>query len=346
MSPAKRPPDHANSFHTTRWTQVRSAKADSDDGRKALADLCDAYYEPVVAFLRAELGDADAAREMSHEFFAQLLAGGGITHAEREHGRFRSYLLGAVKHFLAHQREAAQRLKRGGGAVPVSLDEDASAVRAIPDAAQISPDVAFDRQWAITTLVRALDAVRAECTSQGRADFFEKVKPWLTGDAAHGDQAARSRLRHDTRALKMAIQRLEAALPRLREGGDRRYAGGRRPGGRRRCRFCSPRSLLLKKLRYQCPPPRQAYVMSDSPALPKSCPQCGAALPAEATDGLCPKCLMGEAMQPTIVSDASKPKNSAILAPEDLAPFFPSMRSCACSAAAAWARCIWRSRSR
>ncbi len=210
MSPAKRPPDHANPFHTTRWTQVRSAKADSDDGRKALADLCDAYYEPVVAFLRAELGDADAAREMSHEFFAQLLAGGGITHAEREHGRFRSYLLGAVKHFLAHYREAAQRLKRGGSAVPVSLDEDASAMRAIPDARQISPDVAFDRQWAITTLVRALDAVRAECTSQGRADFFEKVKPWLTGEAAHGDQAELAVACGMTpAALRMAIQRLK-----------------------------------------------------------------------------------------------------------------------------------------
>jgi hypothetical protein len=114
------------------------------------------YYEPVLAFLRCELRDADAAREMTHEFFAQLLAGGGIARAEREHGRFRSYLLGAVKHFLSHQRGAAQALKRGGGVVPVSMDEDASAARAIPDARQISPDAAFDRQWALTLLSRAL----------------------------------------------------------------------------------------------------------------------------------------------------------------------------------------------
>ncbi len=197
-------------FLTTRWTQVRQAKADSDDGRRALADLCDAYYEPVVAFLRCELRDADAAREMTHEFFAQILTGGGIARAEREHGRFRSYLLGAVKHFLSHQREAAQRLKRGGDVAPVSLDEDASAARAIPDARQISPDAAFDRQWAITTLVRALETVRYECTAEGRADFFEKVKPWLTGEAAHGDQVELAETCAMTpAALKMAVQRLK-----------------------------------------------------------------------------------------------------------------------------------------
>lgn len=198
----------SDSFHTTRWTQVRSAKADSEDGRKALADLCDAYYEPVVTFLRAELRDADAARELTHEFFAGLLGGGGITRAEREHGRFRSYLLGAVKHFLAHQREAALRLKRGGGAVPVSLDEDASAMRSIPDAQTLSPEAEFDRQWAVTVLAHALDAVRQECAASGKAAFFEHVKPWLTGDSAYGDQAALANACGMTpAALKMAIQR-------------------------------------------------------------------------------------------------------------------------------------------
>src|SRR5258706_1571894 len=101
-------------FRTTRWTQVSRAKADSPEGRRALAELCHAYYEPVVTFLRCELRDADGAREFTHEFFAEVLAGGAISHAEQEGGRFRSYLLGAVKHFLSHHREAARRLKRGG----------------------------------------------------------------------------------------------------------------------------------------------------------------------------------------------------------------------------------------
>ena len=113
-------------FRTTRWTQVSRAKADSPAGRRALAELCDAYYEPVAAFLRCELRDADAARELTHDFFAEVLGGGAIAHAEQERGRFRSYLLGAVKHFLVHHREAARRLKRGGrernGRNPVGAD--------------------------------------------------------------------------------------------------------------------------------------------------------------------------------------------------------------------------------
>src|SRR4030095_12208984 len=110
--PRKRP---RGDSRTTRWTQVSRAKADSPEGRRALADLCHAYYEPVVAFLRCEVRDADAARELTHEFFTEVLGGGAIAHAEQERGRFRSYLLGAVKHFLSRHREAARRLKRGGG---------------------------------------------------------------------------------------------------------------------------------------------------------------------------------------------------------------------------------------
>ena len=176
----------------------------------ALADLCDAYYEPVLAFLKCELRDRDAARELTHEFFAQMLAGGAIRAAERDQGRFRSYLLGAVKHFLSHQREAAQRLKRGGGAVLVSMDEDVSAMRAIPDAHLPSPEAAFDRQWAVTVLAHALESLRRECTSDGKVAFFEQVKPWLTGEAAHGDQAELAAACGMTpAALKMAVQRLK-----------------------------------------------------------------------------------------------------------------------------------------
>jgi DNA-directed RNA polymerase specialized sigma24 family protein len=125
-------------FRTTRWTQVSRAKADSPEGRRALTELCNAYYEPVAAFLRYELRDADAARELAHDFFAHMLAGGAIARAEQERGRFRSYLLGAVKHFLSHQREASRRLKRGGGVENISLNE--TEARSVPDAGVLSPD--------------------------------------------------------------------------------------------------------------------------------------------------------------------------------------------------------------
>jgi DNA-directed RNA polymerase specialized sigma24 family protein len=208
MTPVSRPlPGHAG-FHTTRWTRVCLAKADSEDGRRALADLCDAYYEPVVTFLRIELRDVDAARELTHCFFAQMLAGGTIHTADRERGRFRSYLLGAVKHYLSHQRQAVERVKRGGGMEAVSMDDEA--VSAVPDARHVSPDAAFDRQWALTVLARALDALKAECVAEGRADFLEQVKPWLTGDAGHGDQAALAgECGMSPGALKMAVHRLK-----------------------------------------------------------------------------------------------------------------------------------------
>lgn len=211
MTTAPPPTRHAAPFHTTRWTRVCLAKADSEDGRRALADLCDAYYEPVVAYLRSVFRDADAAREMSHAFFAEMLGGGTIDTAESDRGRFRSYLLGAVKHFVSHQRDAARRLKRGGGLEAVPLD-DAEAAE-VPDARGLPPDVEFDRQWALTVIGRGMEALKAECISEGRGAFFDSVSGILNGHASHGDQAALAAacgMSFD--AFRMAVSRLKKRL--------------------------------------------------------------------------------------------------------------------------------------
>jgi RNA polymerase sigma-70 factor (ECF subfamily) len=201
-------------FRTTRWTQVSRAKADSPEGRRALAELCSAYYEPVAAFLRYDLRDADAARELAHDFFAHMLAGGAIARAEQERGRFRSYLLGAVKHFLSHHREALRRLKRGGGVENISLNE--TEAHSVPDVGVLSPDAAFDRQWALTVVAHALEALRHECVVEGRKDFFEQVKPWLTGDTARGDQSALAAgCGMNANALKVAVHRLKRRFRQL-----------------------------------------------------------------------------------------------------------------------------------
>ena len=202
------PPPADSSFITTRWTRVRLAKADSEDGRRALAELCGAYYEPVVTWLRAELRDADAARDMAHAFFARMLGGGAIGEANQERGRFRAYLLGSVKHFLWNQRSARQARKRGGGQSITVLDEEKSS--AVSDARALSPDAEFDRQWALTVLSRALDALRSECAAEGREDFFERAKPWLTGEGEYGGQAALAAgCGMSAAAFKMAVQRLK-----------------------------------------------------------------------------------------------------------------------------------------
>jgi RNA polymerase sigma-70 factor (ECF subfamily) len=207
-------PTPGEDFRTTRWTQVSRAKADLPEGRHALAELCKDYYEPVVAFLRCQLRDADAARELAHDFFAHMLAGEAIAHAEQERGRFRSYLLGSVKHFLSHHREALRRLKRGGGVENISLNE--TEARSVPDARVLSPDAAFDRQWALTVIAHALEALRHECVVEDRADFFELVKPWLTGDTARGDQTAlAASCGMNANALKVAMHRLKRRFRQL-----------------------------------------------------------------------------------------------------------------------------------
>lgn len=221
MTTESRPTPNQAAFHTTRWTRVCLAKADSDDGRRALADLCAGYYEPVVAFLRVRLRDAEAARELSHAFFAEVLAGGTIDTADPRRGRFRSYLLGGVKHFLSHHRESAQRLKRGGGREQVPMDD--AGVQAVPDAGQISPDAEYDRQWAVTVLARGLEALRGECQSEGREDFFDLVKPLLTGEFAHGGQAeVAAACGMNLDAFRMAVHRLKR---RLRECVKAEVAG-------------------------------------------------------------------------------------------------------------------------
>lgn len=187
------------------------AKADSEDGRQALTDLCDAYYEPVVTYLRSVFRDEDTAREMSHAFFAEMLEGGTINTADPGRGRFRSYLLGAVKHFVSHQRKAARRMKRGGGMEAVSLDHD-EAVE-VPDARYLSPDSEFDRQWAMTVIARSMEALRTECVSAGRGAFFDNVSGILSGHASHGDQTSlAASCGMSFNAFRMAVSRLKKRL--------------------------------------------------------------------------------------------------------------------------------------
>lgn len=208
-------------FLTTRWTRVCEAKANSEDGRKALAELCAAYYEPVVAFLRCELRDAEAARELSHSFFAAMMTGGAIGTADPQRGRFRSYLLGAVKHFLSHHRESLGRRKRGGGVTHISTDDDEAV--ALPDARQSAPDVEFDRQWALTVLARALESLRRECQEEGTELLFETIKPLLSGDAAYGDQSdLAASCGMNLPAFRMAVHRLRK---RLRQSVKAEIAG-------------------------------------------------------------------------------------------------------------------------
>src|SRR4030095_16269975 len=113
-------------FAATRWSRVIQARGDSDASRLALSELCDAYYAPVLAFVRRERGDEDTARELTQEFFRRLLAGAGVGGADPSRGKFRSFLFGAVKHFLSDEHDRLSREKRGSGVQSESLDRNES----------------------------------------------------------------------------------------------------------------------------------------------------------------------------------------------------------------------------
>src|SRR5262245_39372944 len=113
-------------FPETRWSHVARSRGREPEAQVALSDLCAGYYEPVFVFLRSEGRREEDARELAQEFFARLLRGSGVDGAEPERGRFRTFLLGAVKHFLAAQRQHHDRLKRGGGETPEPISIDLS----------------------------------------------------------------------------------------------------------------------------------------------------------------------------------------------------------------------------
>jgi RNA polymerase sigma-70 factor (ECF subfamily) len=203
-------------FHSTRWTLVLRSRGDAPESRTALGELCEMYWAPVFRFLRSEGRTEDDSRELAQEFFARLLTRGGFVGADPAKGRFRSYLLGALKHFLAERRRNEAREKRGGGAVAEPLDatgSDTAAGLQIADASAALNDKHFDREWAFAVMDRSLKAVQADFEQGGKAAQFEALKPWLVGDTDQLSQAdAASRLGTSTGAVKVMIHRLRKAF--------------------------------------------------------------------------------------------------------------------------------------
>jgi RNA polymerase sigma-70 factor (ECF subfamily) len=202
----------AHVFQTTRWTLVSRARGETPEARAALGDLCEAYWTPVFRFLRREGRGEDESRELTQAFIAKLLAGGGIGEANPAKGRFRTYLLGALKHFLANQRRDAAREKRGGGAVVESLDTGGSETSPglqVADPGAATGDAWFDRHWALAVMERGLDRVRKFFDQAGKSEQFRVLQPWLMGDPEGLTQAdAADQLGMTRAAVKVAVHRL------------------------------------------------------------------------------------------------------------------------------------------
>ena len=213
-------PVSSSQFVPTRWTQILQARGESAEAQAALSELCAAYWKPVFSFIRREGRDEETARDLTQEFFTRLLARRGLDTVEPGRGRFRSFLLGAVKHFLADERDRAQAAKRGGGRSMFSIEAGAgtntTAGLQIPDPAGPPPDAVFDREWAQTLVARALDLLASEFATAGKAEQFETLKPWLLGEVGSLSQAeAARRLDLTEGAIKVAIHRLRKRFREL-----------------------------------------------------------------------------------------------------------------------------------
>ena len=198
-------------FATTHWSVVLAAgDTASLCGREALEALCRTYWQPIYAFTRRTGANAEDAQDLTQGFFAHLLNGDSLKRADEARGSFRSYLIGALKHFLADAHDRSQARKRGGGIEFVPLDLLLAESRyGVEPVVETTPEAAYDRAWALAVLDRALGRLREEFTLSGRSALFDGLKAFLTGDRAGVTfAAAAARLRITEGAAKMTVTRM------------------------------------------------------------------------------------------------------------------------------------------
>lgn len=171
-------------FATTHWSVVlRAGGSDPDVAKSALSFLCEGYWYPLYAFLRRRGSAPDEAQDLTQGFFADLLERGDIEKADPERGRFRSFLLGSLKHFVANERAREQALKRGGGRAHLSLDFQAAEDRyRLEPHDSRTPERLFEANWARELLDRVVDGLRAEYVEEGKRELFDRLVPCLAGD--------------------------------------------------------------------------------------------------------------------------------------------------------------------
>lgn len=198
-------------FATTRWTVVLAAgRKSSPRSDGALAELCQQYWYPLYAYVRRRVNSREDAEDLTQGFFASFLAKNYLEGLAAERGKFRAFLLAALKHFLANEWDKAGRQKRGGGIQHLSLDWQQADERfhfEPPDHA--TPDRLFDREWALALLEQVIQRLQAECAAEGRAELFSQARGYLmVGEAAIPYAEAAAKLGMDEGAVRVAVHRL------------------------------------------------------------------------------------------------------------------------------------------
>jgi RNA polymerase sigma-70 factor (ECF subfamily) len=196
-------------FATTRWSVVLAAGAgDPSQARAALATLCQRYWYPLYAFVRRQGHSADDSQDLTQEFFARLIEKDWLGQVAPERGRFRSWLLASVRHFLANEWNRLHTQKRGGGAALFSLDETDAEGRYLHEPPGVSdPEQLFDRRWAMTLLDGVIAALEAEMRAAGKTAQFDAVKGALIGGQVDYPAVA-AQLGASEGAVRVAVHRL------------------------------------------------------------------------------------------------------------------------------------------
>lgn len=208
--------DQNQHFATTLWSVVRQASAeDSKTSRSALQQLCQIYWYPLYSYVRFKGYKASEAEDLTQSFFADLLERQDIKKVQPELGRFRSFLLAAMKHFLLNEWDKKQAQKRGGGRVHFSIDFPMADSRYRDQSVDgETPEAIFERQWAMTLLERVHKLLRQDYEKRGKGHVFDRLKLFLGGKGGNGEQStlaqAAGELGMTEVAVKVALHRMRA----------------------------------------------------------------------------------------------------------------------------------------
>ena len=198
-------------FATTHWSVVLSAgRLDTLGAGRALEKLCQTYWYPLYSYVRRRGYAPHDAEDLTQEFFARFLAHDWVANADREKGRFRTFLLSAMNHFLANEWDKARAQKRGGGARPLPLEVETAETRYVREPAdRVTPEQHFERRWALTLLETVTSRLGAEFEQAGKAELFAALSPCLVGDrTAQPYEELAKKLALSEGAVKSAVHRL------------------------------------------------------------------------------------------------------------------------------------------
>lgn len=200
----------SRNFETTRWSVVVAAgDSQTQASRNALEVLCTAYWRPLYVFVRGRGYSVEESQDLIQSFLAQFLERKAVRRADPERGRFRTFLLASLKHFLADEWDKSRAQKRGGGERPLRLDVAAIETLGCPEPSHSwTPDRLYDRQWALATLDAALERLRREYESPPRSDLFDALRGTLAGEDVETYSTLAPRLGMTETALKTAAHRL------------------------------------------------------------------------------------------------------------------------------------------